>query len=62
MSHLLTQKYQNTKRLIIDTFYNLGSSDVITNANTMTPINPLFFTKINGGYMVVKNEIIKEKF
>ena len=30
-----------------------GSSDVITNINTMTPLNPLFFTKINGGYMVV---------
>ena len=41
------------KHLIIDTSYSLGSSDVITNVNTLTPINPLFFTKINGGYMVV---------
>ena len=42
------------KHLIIDTSYSLGSSDVITNVNTVTPINPLFFfTKINGGYMVV---------
>ena len=29
----------------------------------MTPINTLvFFSKINGGYKVVKNEIIKEVF
>ena len=31
------------KHLIIDTSYSLGSSDVITNVNTMTPINTLFF-------------------
>ena len=33
------------KRLIIDTSYSLGSSDVITDVNTMTPINPLFFNE-----------------
>ena len=31
------------KHLIIDRSYSLGSSDVITNVNTMTPINPLFY-------------------
>ena len=31
------------KHLIIDTSYSLGSSDVITNVNTMTPFNSLFF-------------------
>ena len=31
------------KNLFIDTSYSLCSSDVITNVNTMTPTNPLFF-------------------
>ena len=31
------------KHLIIDTSYSLGSSDFITNVNTLTPINPLVF-------------------
>ena len=33
------------KHLFVDTSYSLGSSDVITNVNTMTPINPLFFLR-----------------
>ena len=31
------------KHLIIDTSYSLGSSDVITNVNTLTPINTFIF-------------------
>ena len=31
------------KHLIIDTSYSLGSSDVITNVNTLAPINPFIF-------------------
>ena len=37
--------HQTLKHLIIDRSYSLGSSDVITNVNTMTPINPLFFSE-----------------
>ena len=33
------------KHLIIDTFYSLGSSDVITNVNTLTPINPFMILR-----------------
>ena len=31
------------KKLIIDTSYSLGSSDVMTHVNTMTPINAFIF-------------------
>ena len=34
---------KSLKHLIIDTSYSLGSSDVITNVNTKTPINPFSF-------------------
>ena len=50
------------KHLIIDRSYSLGRSDVNTNVNTMTPINPLFYHEKTGENMVVKNEIIKEVF
>ena len=33
------------KHLIIDTSYSPGSSDVIINVNTVTPINPLFLLR-----------------
>ena len=39
-----------------DTSYSLGISDVITNVNTLTPINRFFFhekNNKNGVYMVV---------
>ena len=63
MSHLADiEVSKKRKNLIINTSYSLGSSYVITNVNTMTPINPFFTAKINGENMVVKNEIIKEVF
>ena len=62
MRLVLHRSTKTLKHVIIDSFYSLGSSDVITNVNTMSPINPLFFTKINGGCMVVLYEIIKEVF
>ena len=46
------------KHLIIDKSYNIGSSDVITNVNTMTSVNQLIFYL----YMVGCNKIIKEVF
>ena len=50
---------KHTKNLTIDTSYSLGSSDVITNVNTMTPKNQFVFTKINDEHMAVLNKIIK---
>ena len=32
-----------SKHLIIDTSYSLGSSDVITNVNILTPLDPFIF-------------------
>ena len=42
--HML-MKSKMLKNLFIDTSYSLGSSDVITNINTMTPVNTLFFLR-----------------
>ena len=39
------RKIKTLKHLIIGTSYSLGSIDVITNINTMTPINPFIFLR-----------------
>ena len=64
MVHELVHLKRNAPRyLIIRTSNSIGNSDVITYVNTILNTNKSakVFTKINGEYIVVSNEIEKEK-